>query len=50
MAAYFFDSSALVKRFAKEVGTSWVFTLVRSSAANHLYIARITCVEPFRRC
>lgn len=45
MAAYFLDSSALVKRYAKEVGTSWVFSLVRRSAANHLYIARITGVE-----
>lgn len=45
MAAYFFDSSALVKRYAKEVGTSWVFSLVRRSAGNHLYIARITGVE-----
>jgi predicted nucleic acid-binding protein len=45
VAAYFFDSSALVKRYAKEVGTSWVFSLVRRSAANHLYIARITGVE-----
>ena len=45
MAAYFFDSSALVKRYAKEVGTSRVFSLVRRSAANHLYIARITGVE-----
>ena len=45
MAAYFFDSSALVKRYAKEVGTSWVFSLVRRSAGNHLYIARVTGVE-----
>lgn len=45
MAAYFFDSSALVKRYAREVGTSWVFSLVRRSAGNHLYIARITGVE-----
>lgn len=45
MAAYFFDSSALVKRYAKEVGTSWVFSLVKPFAGNHLYIARITAVE-----
>ncbi len=41
MAAYFFDSSAPVKRYAKEVGTSWVFSLARRSAANHLYITGI---------
>ena len=45
MAAYFFDTSALVKRYANEVGTSWIFSLVRPSAANHLYLARITGVE-----
>ena len=27
MAAYFFDSSALVKRFAKEAGTAFVLSL-----------------------
>jgi predicted nucleic acid-binding protein len=45
VAAYFFDSSALVKRYAREAGTAWVFSLVRPSAANHLYLARITGVE-----
>ena len=45
MAAFFFDSSALVKRYAREVGTPWILSLVRGSAANHIYIARITCVE-----
>ena len=45
MAAYFFDSSALVKRYAREAGTSWVLSLVRRSATNHLYIARTTGVE-----
>lgn len=45
MAAYFFDSSALVKRYARETGTNWVFSLVRPSAKNRLYLARITGVE-----
>ena len=45
MAAYFFDSSALVKRYAKETGTAWVFSLVRPSADNRLYLARITGAE-----
>ena len=45
MAAYFFDSSALVKRHARETETAWVFSLVRPSADNRLYIARITGVE-----
>lgn len=45
MPALFFDSSSLVKRFAKETGTSWIFSLVRPSAQNRLYLARITGVE-----
>ena len=45
MPALFFDSSSLVKRYAGEVGTNWVFSLVRLSANNRLYLARITGVE-----
>lgn len=45
MSALFFDSSSLVKRYAKETGTNWVFSLVRPSAKNRLYLARITGVE-----
>lgn len=45
MAAYFFDSSSLVKRYAKETGTAWVFSLIRPSAGNRLYLARITGAE-----
>jgi uncharacterized protein len=45
VSALFFDSSSLVKRFAKETGTNRVFSLVRPSAKNRLYLARITGVE-----
>jgi len=45
VAALFFDSSSLVKRYAVEIGTNWVFNLVRPSAKNRLYLARITGVE-----
>lgn len=45
MSALFFDSSSLVKRYALETGTNWVFGLVRPSAKNRLYLARITGVE-----
>jgi len=45
VAAYFLDSSALVKRYASETGTSWIFSLVRPAASNRLYLARITGVE-----
>lgn len=45
MSAFFFDSSSLVKRYASETGTKWVFGLVRPAAKNRLYLARITVVE-----
>lgn len=45
MSALFLDSSSLVKRYARETGTNWVFNLVRPSAGNRLYLARVTGVE-----
>ena len=45
MAVYFVDSSALVKRYVQEVGTSWVRRLTRQGASKHIYLARITVVE-----
>jgi predicted nucleic acid-binding protein len=44
-AAYFADSSALVKRYVQEIGTSWVRRLTRRSSSTVIYIARITPVE-----
>jgi predicted nucleic acid-binding protein len=45
VAAYFFDSSALVKRYARETGTAWIIGLFRRAAGHRLYVARITGVE-----
>ena len=45
MAAYFFDSSALAKRHVREIGTAWVIGLMRDSATERIYVARITSVE-----
>lgn len=45
MAAYFFDTSALVKRYATETGTAWVTSLIDPVAGNRIYVARITGVE-----
>ena len=45
MATYFFDSSGLVKRFAPEIGSEFVLSLMRPSAKNRFYAARITEVE-----
>ena len=44
-AAYFADSSALVKRYVQETGTSWVRRLTRRSPSTVIYFARITAVE-----
>lgn len=45
MGAYFLDSSAMVKRFTREGGTSWVLGLFRRSSFNSIYISRVTPVE-----
>ena len=45
MAAYFFDSSALVKRYVVESGTRWVRDLCDPAAGHTLYIARISGAE-----
>ncbi len=45
MAAYFFDSSALVKRYAKETGTGWMLGLFRRATRHGSYAARITRVK-----
>ena len=46
MAVYFFDSSALVKRYAQETGSAWVEVLTRTRRrVIVLYLARITAVE-----
>lgn len=45
MSIYFFDSSALVKRYVREAGTTWVVGVTDLAAGNQIYIARITGVE-----
>jgi predicted nucleic acid-binding protein len=45
MAAYFLDTSALVKRYATETGTAWVTGLITPAAGNLIPVARITGVE-----
>jgi predicted nucleic acid-binding protein len=45
VAAYFFDTSALAKRYVTELGSAWVRRLVRPAAGNAIHIARITGVE-----
>lgn len=43
--AYFLDSSALVKRYISEIGTSWVLSITNPSASNYLSVVEITLVE-----
>lgn len=45
MQNYFMDSSALVKRYAIELGSAWVTALRAPSAANIIVIANITVAE-----
>ena len=45
MAIYFLDSSGLVKRYIREKGSRWILDLVRPSANNSIYVARIAGVE-----
>ena len=45
MPAYFFESSAFVKRFTPESGSKFVLGLLRPTARNRFYAARITEVE-----
>lgn len=41
----FLDSSALVKRYVTETGSSWVQNLTNPGSGNTLIVARITWVE-----
>ena len=45
MAAFYLDTSALAKRYARESGTSWVRGLVAVRAGNHVYTVRLTGPE-----
>ena len=45
MASYFFDSSALIKRYVNEAGTDWVTNLIDPAAGHEIFLARISGVE-----
>ena len=45
MAIYFLDSSALVKRYAVEIGTAWVSSLGELNNGHTILIANVTIVE-----
>lgn len=45
MGAYFFDTSALVKRYATEPGSGWVIEHCRLAAGHTIIISQATLVE-----
>ncbi len=45
MGVYYFDSSALVKRYTQEVGSPWVIRLTDAQVGNEVFTALITGVE-----
>lgn len=45
MATYFFDTSAIVKRYFPEQGHGWVVTLCDVSQNNDLYLSQAALVE-----
>jgi cell division protein FtsW (lipid II flippase) len=45
MAAYFLDSSALIKRYVQERGTAWIRASIDPAAGHHIFAARLALVE-----
>jgi predicted nucleic acid-binding protein len=45
VAAYFLDTSTVVKRYVLETGTPWVQALTDPAAGHFLFVARITELE-----
>lgn len=45
MAVYFFDASAIAKRYFQEIGTTWVRGITNPISAHIVYLAGITVVE-----
>lgn len=45
MTHYFMDTSALIKRYVREVGTPWIQSITTRSARNIIFIAHITQAE-----
>ena len=45
MAAYFLDSSALIKRYVRETGTNWVRSITDPAAGHQVFAARLGILE-----
>ena len=45
MAVYYLDASALVKRYVRETGSSWVASLAGARTGHQVHVAAVTGVE-----
>jgi len=45
VAAYFLDTSTVLKRYAQETGTAWVQALAAPTVRHSLFVVRITLAE-----
>jgi predicted nucleic acid-binding protein len=45
VAAYFLDSSALVKRYIDEIGSNWIRSLTSAPAGNTVHVVALAAVE-----
>lgn len=45
MARFYFDASALVKRYVAETGTGWVRSITDPAQGHDIYVVRVTAVE-----
>jgi predicted nucleic acid-binding protein len=45
VASFFFDSSAVVKRYVLETGSAWVDSISNSAAGHRIFIVRVSGVE-----
>jgi predicted nucleic acid-binding protein len=45
VAAFFLDTSAVVKRYVQETGTSWIRNLAAPASRHFLFVARIADVK-----
>ena len=45
MAAYFLDTSTVVKRYVQETGTAWVQALAAPTVRHSLFVVRVTLAE-----
>ena len=45
MSVLFLDSSAITKKYVREIGTAWVMDFFRRKSSNRIYVAEIALVE-----